>query len=363
MLSRSALEAGFAQWWFRHMEGGARRRIWLKLAKLIANNVPILQALESLHARRKATHGTSDARVIALKTWIDGMKNGKRLSQMLNGWAGPVERMLIAAGEASGTMEASLQAATRVMDARREINGAVLKGLTYPFVLVCVAFGVLYLFGFKVVPEFTKVVSADRFHGMAAVLIQLSNFARNWLYVTGSVLITLLIAFIVSLPRWDGRARVLMDRYPPYSIYRIVQGSTWLIGLAAMLEAGMRLEAALKQLGDMADTWLANRIDAAIRGMRAGWQLGDALNRSGYEFPDREIIDDLGVYSGLSGFDEALSILGREWLTESVEQIKGRMAVVFAMAVLSVGLLVGSMVGGMMSMQVQMAQAIQQKAR
>lgn len=363
MLSRNSLEIGFAKWWFKNMDGGGRRRLWMKLSKLIGNSVPILQGLESMCTRRKAIRGASDPQVIALSHWIEGMNNGKRLSQMLDGWVGPVERMLIAAGEASGTMEASLQAATRVMVARKDINGAVIKGLAYPLILVMVAFAVLYMFGFKVVPEFTKIVPADRFHGLAAVLIGLSDFARSWILVTGAAVIALVVAFFVSLSRWDGRYRVVLDRYPPYSIYRIVQGSTWLIGLSSMLEAGVRLETALQQLSEMADKWLANRINSAVRGMRAGLQLGDALNRSGYEFPDREIIDDLGVYSSLSGFDEALSILGREWLNESVEQIKARMNVVFGVALLSVAVLVGTMVGGMMTMQLQMSQIIQQRSR
>ncbi len=363
MLSVKSLEAAFAQWWFKNADAGGRRRIWLKLAKLLSNNVPIVQALGELYSRRKAAHGASDPQTIAIGAWIDGMNNGRRLSQVLDDWVSPVERMLIAAGEASGTLEASFHASARVMVARKEISGAVIKGLAYPLILVVVAFAVLYMFGFKVVPEFTKIVPAERFHGLASVLISLSDFARGWLFAVAAAVIALLVAFVVSLPRWDGRARVFLDRYPPFSVYRIVQGSTWLIGLAAMLEAGVRLENALQQLGDLADQWLFNRIEAALHGLRSGLQLGDALNRSGYEFPDREIIDDLGVYSSLSGFDEALSILGREWITEAVDQIKARMTVVFGIALLSVAALVGTMVGGMMTMQLQMSQVIQQKAR
>ena len=363
MLSRESLERGFGKWWFSNMDAAGRRRLWMKLAKLIENRVPIVMALETLYTRRRAIRGDGDPQVIALRSWIEGMNNGKRLSQMLDGWVSPVERMLIAAGEASGTMQRSLEAATRVMEARKEIRSAVVKGVAYPLILVGVAFAVLYVFGFRVVPEFTKIVPADRFHGLAAVLIALSDFARGWIVVTAGALVAALAAFFISLPRWDGRYRIVVDRYPPYSIYRIVQGSTWLIGLSSMLEAGVRLEAALQQLSEMADNWLANRINAAIRGMRSGLQLGDSLHRSGYEFPDREVIDDLAIYSSLSGFDEALSILGREWLTESVAQIKARMTVVFGVALFSVTLLVATMVGGMMSMQIQMTQVIQQKAR
>jgi type II secretory pathway component PulF len=345
------------------MEGSARRRLWVKLAKLIANGVPILQGLESMLARRRASSGKGDATVIALEEWSTGMRNGKRLSGMLDGWVTPVEKMLISSGEATGTMEVALTSTTRVMEAQTEIKSAVAKGLAYPIILVIVAFTVLYMFGFKVVPEFTKIVPAERFHGLAQVLISLSNFARNWIFVTAGVVIGLVVALLASLSRWDGPLRTKLDRYAPYNIYRVVIGSTWLIGLASMLEAGIRMEDAMQQLSDMADKWLKNRINGAMRGMRSGLSLGDALGKSGYEFPDKEIIDDLGVYSALSGFDEAISILGREWLTESVAQIKIKMNVVFGVALLSVAILVGTMVSGMMTMQLQMSQIIQQKGR
>ena len=366
MLSRDmflAVELKFARWWFRAMDGSGRRRLWVKLSKLIANNVPIVQALETMRDRRRILKSASDPQVIAMSSWLEGMRNGKRLSQMLGGWVGPVEQMLIAAGEASGTMEKSLTSATQVMEAKKSINTAVIKGFAYPMILTIIAFAVLYMFGFKVVPEFTKIVPADRFHGMAAVLIALSDFARGWIFVVAATLLALIAVFIATLSRWDGRLRVYLDRFAPYSIYRVMQGSTWLIGLSAMIEAGVRLETALNQLADLADTWLRNRILAAISGMKAGLQMGDALNRSGYEFPDREIIDDLGVYASLAGFDEALSRLGREWLSEAVEKIRVRMSILFVVSLLSVAILVGTMVSGMMTMQMQMVQIIQSKSR
>ncbi len=356
-------EVAFARWWFRNMESSGRRRLWLKLSKLIANGVPILSGLESMWKRRLAAHGKSDATAIALGSWIEGMNNGKRLSQVIDGWVGDVEKMLISAGESTGTIDKALTSANRVMVARSEIQSTVIKGLAYPVVLLGLAFGVLYLFGFKVVPEFTKIVPGDRFVGAAKVLILLSDFARNWIFVTAGVVVSLIIAFALSLNRWDGRLRIRLDRYPPYSVYRMVVGSTWLIGLSSMLEAGVRVESAMQQLSELSGKWLKTRIQSAMLGMRSGLAMGDALQRSGYEFPDREIIDDMGVYSSLSGFDEAISIIGREWLTESVEAIKSRMTVVSGIALLCVGLLISTMVGGMMSMEVQMSQLIKQRNR
>lgn len=359
----SPTEIKFAKWWFLHMESASRRRLWVKLAKMIGNSVQIISALESMHARRKVMAGKGDSTVIALEQWVVSMKNGNRLSEVVKGWVSDVELMLISSGDMTGTLEHSLLSAARVMDATKEIKSTVIKGTAYPIILVLVAFAVLYLFGFKVVPEFTKIVPADRFVGLAKVLINLSNFARNWMMLTIGVVVSLLIAFFVSLPRWDGPLRIKLDKYPPFNVYRIVVGSTWLISLSAMLEAGVRLETAMTELAGLASKWGQNRINHALRGMRAGLPLGDALQKSGTGFPDQEIIDDLGVYSTLSGFDEAVSILGREWLTESVAQIKARMTVVFGIALLSVAALIATMVGGMMNMQLQMSQIIKQKSR
>ncbi len=354
----SSFEQKFAQFMFKSDKTG-RRRLWLKLAKLISNGVPILQALGTLYARRVASGGEKHPHAIAFNEWIRGIQNGARLSTMLEGWTGDDERMLISAGEQSGTMEKAFISAARVMEARAQINSAVFNGLAYPFVLLMLVFGVLYLFGFKIIPAFSKIAPPEKWTGLAHAMVEVSMFAQSWLWLIAIVMAFIVIAFFVSLPRWDGPMRIRFDRYAPYGIYRVMHGSTWLIGLSALVEAGLRVETALQQLSTTASPWLRTRIDACLRGTRSGLNVGEALARSGYEFPDREIIDDLGVYSSLSGFDAALSILGREWLEESVAQIKGRMGIVFGVSMLIVGLVIAFMVGGMMNMQLQMSALMQ----
>lgn len=358
----SSFDRKFAQFMFKADKTG-RRRLWLKLAKLISNGVPILQALETLYSRRVATSGEKHPQAIAFYEWMRGIQNGVRLSSMFDGWTGDDERMLISAGEQSGSMDKAFNSAARIMEARTQINSTVFGGLAYPFVLIMLVFGVLYLFGFKIIPAFSKIAPPEKWTGLAHAMVEVSMFAQSWLWLIAVMIAILVTAFFVSLPRWDGPMRIRLDRYAPYGIYRVMHGSTWLIGLSALVEAGLRVETALQQLSMTASPWLRTRIDACLRGTRSGLNVGEALARSGYEFPDREIIDDLGVYSSLSGFDVALSILGKEWLEESVEQIKGRMSVVFGISILIVGLVIAFMVGGMMSMQLQVGQLMQSGLR
>lgn len=335
-----------------------RRRLWLKLAKLMKNGVKLLQAITSIRDRRIAAGGKNHPTTLALDAWATALRNGKRLSIALNGWVSEQEMMLIAAGEQSGGVEEALIATATTMEAQKAISKAIFRGLAYPIFLVLMAFSVLWLFGFKIVPAFTQAYSGDGWHGLARGMIHVSLFAQQWLWLVMLATIVIVFLFFWSLSRLDGAVRIKLDRYAPYSIYRVIQGSTWLIAIASLVNAGLSNITALEQMAATASPWLKTRIQACIAVMRSGLNMGDALARTGYEFPDREIIDDLGVYAGLSGFNEALAMLGEEWLKESVEQIQMRMNIVFAVAVLLVGGLVAFMAAGMMQMQLQLGDLI-----
>lgn len=341
----------------------ARRRLWIKLAKLLSNGVPILDALKSIYDRRVESGRAKDPATVAIGAWMDRIRNGHRLAAAVEGWAPRDEQMLISAGEQSGRLNDALMNTSEIMVAKAKIRKAVIGGLTYPVVMFMVALSVLVMFSYKSIPEFAKVVPDEKWHGVARVMIDMANFTRDWLVLMVILVIGAVVALFMSFPRWSNGFRLKLDKYPPYSIYRMLQGSAWTISLAALVSAGVRVENAVQQLGEGAGNWLRDRTDSCLRGMRSGLTLGDALAKSGYDFPDREIVDDLGVYSRLSGIDQALSIIGKEWIAESVETIQGMMKTIFGVSVLAVGLLVAGMVGGLIGMELQMAAIMQSSYR
>jgi type II secretory pathway component PulF len=333
-----------------------RRRLWMKLSKLLSNGVPIIEAISTLYERRIAIRKRGDATTMALAEWMRSIKNGGKLSEAAQPWIFSDEQMLIAAGEQSGTLHVALNSVVEVMEAKKKIRSAVIGGLTYPAIMLVIAFGVLIMFSYKIIPAFAGIVPDEKWTGIARTMIDFANFSRDWMAVIVVAIIATIFIFFMSLPRWSAGARIVFDRYPPYSIYRIMIGGTWMISFAALVAAGVRLENALQYLARGASPWLELRINTCLIGMRSGLSVGESLARSGHEFPDPEIIDDLSVYSKLSGFDEAISILGREWISESVDRIQGMMKAVFSFSILVVGLFIAFMVGGLIGMELQMSQ-------
>ncbi|MDO9134051.1 type II secretion system F family protein [Hydrogenophaga sp.] len=351
-------EVKFSRFMFKR-DSAQRRRLYQKLAKLLGNGVQIIDALQTMQERRVILKSAKDPVAVALAEWIRKLRNGARLSVAIDGWVGTDEQMLISAGEQSGNIDAALVSTAEIMEAKKKIRSAVIGGLAYPGFMMIIAFAVLIMFSYKIIPEFSQVVPYEKWRGLAKAMVDFANFTRTWMFAIAGAPVLLITAFMLSLPRWKDGMRITLDRYMPFSVYRMLHGSTWMISFASLVSAGVRLENALGQLMEGASPWMQVRIQACLRGMRSGLNPGDALARSGYGFPDAEIIDDLGVYAKLSGFDVALGIIGREWITESVERIQMMMKVIFGASVLMVGLFIALMVGGLIGMELQMTQIMQ----
>ena len=359
MLAATDLNAWWAGVSFRS-NSSTRRALWLRLAKMLSANVPILKAVQELHGRRQKSKGANDPVTLALADIAKQISAGETFGDSLTMWVPPGERMLVAAGERAGQLPQNLVKLARIIRVQQQILGTVYKGLAYPVFLTFCFFVMAFFFSYTLIPTFAKAAPAGKtFTGIGRMVIVTADMLRVILpYFTG-VCVALVVAFIASLPRWDGQMRIWADRHAPYAIYRMIQGSMWLTSLAAMLESGERLPEALRQMARNASPWLLRRINAALAGINAGHDIGEALKRAGHDFPDAEIVEDLAIYGVLGGFNEALSRLSEEWIMDGEEQVKTVMNVVFGVALFVVGGSVMFFVGGMIDMQLQLATALQ----
>jgi type II secretory pathway component PulF len=78
----------------------------------------------------------------------------------------------------------------------------------------------------------------------------------------------------------------------------------------------------LRRLRETANPWLRERLDATLYFVNSGYDLGEALYQSGYQFPDREIVADLRIYATLGNLDESMSRISSEWTKHSLERLR-----------------------------------------
>jgi Type II secretory pathway, component PulF len=161
------------------------------------------------------------------------------------------------------------------------------------------------------------------------------------------------------MPRFTGPVRVTLDKLPPWSIYRIVNGAGFLLSMGALVAAGVQSARALEKLRKNASPWLKERLDATLKHVYSGSNVGRAMQRAGYSFPDEEIIEDLCAYADLPAFTEMLETLGKEWMSESVELISAQARVLNTIALMAMAGVVAWIFSGMFDIQQQITSSVQ----
>lgn len=335
-----------------------RMRIYRKLSKYQTNSVPLAQALDEMYAFAKESGRSAAVDAMVLDEWRKSYANGRGIAPAMAGWVPLSERLIIAGGEASGKLPMALDRAIHISSSAAKIKNALIAGLLYPILLFSLSIGFLWMFGVNVIPAFEEVLPREQWVGVGAQMAVLSDFVINWLPATLITLLIGLVAVVYSIPRWKKGLRVKFDNYPPYSLYRLIVGSGFLITLAGMLKSGIAESQAIEIMARNASPWYRERLLKTLRLINEGRPLGDALHETKYNFPDRESVNDLRTYSKQSNVDEALEIIANEWLEDSVVAVQSQTAILRNISFILLAVIFGWIASGIFSIQSQIAAAV-----
>lgn len=336
-----------------NLSSGTRLKIYKKLASLLSNRFSLMDALDRV--RDSITNGgknPNEPMAVAVTCWARALQNGESFSNALVGWAPPRERLMLSVGDVSD-LESALKNLIKVAEGSKKMVAPVVGAIAYPAFLMMMAVLIIYAIGSYMVPPMIDAAPDTQWRGMAKDLVALSFWIRDYWILAFTVLPVTFFIIFTTLPIWKGRMRAKFDKFPPWSLYRIFSGVSWLLALAALVKAGTPVSTALRSLRSDSSKYLIERIDAALVYINNGDNLGEALFKTDYDFPDPEVIGDLRVYSELDGFEEALDKMANDWLEESVETIAQRASILNMAAVLTVGGVIAWAVMGVFEMQDQ----------
>ena len=335
-----------------------RIRIYQKLMSLLRNRFSLMDALDRMYdILSDGGKSPGNPMAIAVMAWSRALSNGDSFSVAVSGWAPDRECLMLSTGDVSHLDEA-LENLILVTEGSARMTGPLVNAIAYPAVIAFMSVLVIYGVGAYLVPPMASAAPDIRWTGTSRDLIALSNWVQdNWL-ISFLSLPVIFTAIYFTLPIWKGHSRAFFDKYPPWSLYRIYTGVSWLLTFSALVKAGTPVSKSLRLLRANSSPYLLQRIDSALVYINNGDNIGDALLKTRYGFPDPEIIGDLRIYSELDNFQDALNRMALEWLEQSVTQIEQRAAVLNTVAILAVISIIGWVVYGTFDMQNQIAKAI-----
>lgn len=303
----------------------SRIRVYRQLERLIRNGVKTSIALDTLYNRasKDGKKPTGNLAII-FNEWRKSYQNGEQLGDVVKGWVPESEQMLIEAGEKSGEVPNALKNVIQITQTNGKIKSAIIGGLIYPIILLLVIIGMMWGFKLQIVPAFSQIIPAEQWTGSAKSVYDTATFIYDWsipILIAVGVLITL---YISTISIWTGEIRRIFDKIPPWSMYRLWQGSSFMLSLAALLRAGVPVSDGLKTIRRNASPYLAERIDRTLFHYNTGAHFGEALYRTKFQFPEKEIVEDMRVYSTLPKFEEVMQTITNEWLENSIEMVQAQ---------------------------------------
>ena len=330
-----------------------RLKIYRKLSALLRNRFSLMNALDMIYnGISEEGRKPNDPMAIAVSMWGRSLQEGHPFSDCLKGWAPSRERLMLSVGDVAD-LESALMNLIKVAAGSTRMIRPIINAVAYPIFLMMMSVLILYAIGVYMVPPMLSAAPNTVWTGTAKTLIDLSEWIQEHWKFAFSIIPVACIIIYATIGIWTGKVRVKFDRIPPWSLYKIFTGITWLLALSALVKGGVPLSVALTSLRRDSSRYLKERIDGALSFIKNGDNLGEALDASNFEFPDKQIIADLKIYSELDNFEEALDKLANEWLEESVYIIEQKSEIMNAVALLLISSIIAWTVFGTFDMQDQ----------
>jgi type II secretory pathway component PulF len=346
--------------WLIHKQfkSGATMRasLYEKLASLINDGKPLDAALRQMHSRY-----AEKKRALSpiLRAWVNSMDEGKTFADSSRGYISDTESVIIAAGEKSGDLAGAFEQAALVARAGADINKAVRSELTTPAVQVVVLIGLMVGFSTSVAPGLSQSVPHSALDDSQKMLFGLASvIAKTW-FIVVPLLVAGFWAALWSMPRYTGPARKFLDKIPPWSVYRIYSGSTFMISLSALIKAGIPIEAAIRFIRAQSSPWMREHTSVMVGRLRSGADQGEAMDVG---LLGDDLADTVAIYSKTTNFDAAMNSVGKEAIKTGIESIRAKAGMAKIVSTLLIGLFVGWMFDAMMGISDAAQRASQQQS-
>jgi len=298
-----------------------RISLYERIASFLDSGIDIISSLTAIRNRYKQRN---DFRYHILDDWLVVMDRGGNFADAIFVWVPAAEHMLISAGERGVGLITGLREATVLSEASAKNKSALIGGLFMPIVLFCLFFVMMIGFRLKMAPVFITLLPVERWPESGKILFDLSDFLTNFWFLLFGVILALVFIISSTIGRWKGHIREKFDNFPPWSIYRSYQASSFLIALSSLMKAGVPAYEALKLVNRTASPWMRVHLSRMMNRMKVGGGAsGEALDTG---LLDDETAGDVQDYSRLGNFHEAIYVLGGRSLEESVKKITLKMA-------------------------------------
>ena len=317
-----------------------------RLATLVASSVPLFEAMGSLYEQEQ-----SGKLKQVLARSRDRIAEGASLSRAFAAEPrvfGESYVSMVAAGEASGALDAVLERLADFLEEQEQVRGRVTSALAYPILMVLVGGGVMLFLLTAVIPKIVVIFEDSKaaLPLLTIALIKLSHFLRGWWWIPAGLAIASVPLYRKAMLRDDLRMKrdALLLRLPVAGgmLQRLIL-SRFARVLGLLLSSGVPIIRALEITSEV----LVNRVYRAflrevMEEVAQGGSLSGSLRKSPLFPPLLVHLTGVGEKSG--ALEDMLLKAGIAYEREFNSGLTRLMGLMEPLLVLAMGVAVGTVV-------------------
>ena len=284
-----------------------------------------------------------------LRRWLRAYADGNdAFAREVSRWAPANEAMVFYALDLV-LPQYLFASAARIADMRSRQVRAVVGALWMPLLFTVGGLGLLWACGGQLLPEMKTISPPERWGTVA----RLFDWAATGVFQNdielGIGLVASVLALRTAVLRWTGAGRVKLDRFAPFSLYRILSGSAFLFTALEFLRLGVDLNAnTFARLSAGASPYVQSRIRAIRLHMSTGGQgFGLAMKAAGTGFPERTLVTVAAALDGREEWELVFAGFVERWVDRS-DAVMRAQAAFMSVTLMIVGTVVlGAMVNAL----------------
>ena len=281
---------------------------------LINDGIPANRAIEMM-----AQLGEGITREVALSL-AQKISEGQPLAEGMRDWFSVNIVEIIRVGEEGGALVETTKSAINTLTQRSGALGALIAAISYPIMVITTACAVIVYLNNSVFVQFKAIKPVDQWPEAGRQLIGVAQVIESWWWLVVIAIIALIIVFRITMANYVGELRPLLDKIPPFSLYRRFAASRLMETLGLLVANGVVFKAAIKVMQYQANPYIASHLMMMehLLGMGKG-NVADVLSTGLISESD---ILRLRVMAEVKGFEHGLIRMGVHGSEQNIKTVK-----------------------------------------
>lgn len=308
----SALTAKISHFFKRMQFGGKAQLAFLEdFYVLLSDGIPANRAIEMM---AQVTDGISREVAIAIGHKIS---EGQPLADGMQDWFAVNVVEIIRVGEEGGVIVETLKSAINTLTQHSGAMGSLIGAITYPLMVITLACVIIVYLDNSVFIQFKEIKPMNQWPQAGRDLVNYAQIIQGWWWLVILIIIGIIFALRYVMANYVGELRPLLDKIPPFSLYRRFAASRLLETLGLLVANGVVFKNALKVMQYQSNPYLTSHLLMMdhLLGMGKG-NIADVLHTGLISESD---VLRLRVVAEVKGFEHGLIRMG---LRGSVQNIK-----------------------------------------